>query len=80
VLFSSAAEAWDGRVLAVVLTGMGADGVVGARAIRAKGGRVLTESESSCVVYGMPRAVVEEHLSDAQAPLGGMAALIAENL
>jgi two-component system chemotaxis response regulator CheB len=80
VLFASAAEAWGGRVLAAVLTGMGNDGVVGARAIREKGGRVLTESESSCVVYGMPRAVVEAHLSDAQAPLERMAALIAENL
>jgi two-component system chemotaxis response regulator CheB len=80
VLFASAAEAWGGHVLAAVLTGMGNDGVVGARAIRENGGRVLTESESSCVVYGMPRAVVEANLSDAHAPLDRMAALIAENL
>ena len=80
VLFESAAAMWGSRVIAVVLTGMGDDGTRGARAIRAAGGTVLTESEASCVVYGMPRAVVEAGLSDANAPLTGMIDLIAARL
>jgi two-component system chemotaxis response regulator CheB len=55
---------------------MGDDGTAGARAIRAAGGRVVTEAEESCVVYGMPRAVVEAGLSDGAAPLPAMAELI----
>lgn len=80
VLFQSAAAALGPDVLGVVLTGMGDDGVAGARAIRAAGGRVLTESESSCVVYGMPRSVVEAGLSSASAPLERMVALISRHL
>ena len=80
VLFASAAEAWGARVLGVVLTGMGNDGVEGARAIRERGGRVLTESESSCVVYGMPRAVVEAKLSDGSAPIEAMTALVLDRI
>lgn len=73
VLFQSAAASLGKRVLAVVLTGMGDDGLAGARAIKAAGGQVLTESEESCVVYGMPRAVKEAGLSNAEAPLTRMA-------
>jgi two-component system chemotaxis response regulator CheB len=64
VLFQSAAETFGERVLAVVLTGMGSDGRAGAAWIKARGGTVITESEESCVVYGMPRSVVEAGLSD----------------
>ena len=80
VLFESAAKALGPAVLGVVLTGMGSDGVEGARAIRRAGGRMLTESESSCVVYGMPRAVAEAKLSDGQADIDRMADLILHNL
>ena len=73
VLFASAAQAWGKDVLAVVLTGMGNDGLAGATRVRAAGGRVLTEAASSCVVYGMPRSVDEAGLSDAQVPLEQMA-------
>ena len=52
------------RVLGVVMTGMGSDGLEGAAWIKAKGGTVITEAEESCVVYGMPRSVVEAGLSD----------------
>lgn len=55
-LFQTAADA-AAPVLGVVLTGMGGDGVEGARQIRMTGGEVVTEAEESCVVYGMPRAV-----------------------
>ena len=73
VLFQSAAEAYGDRVLAVVLTGMGADGKEGSAWIKAKGGCVLTEMEDSCVVYGMPRCVAEAGLSDESLVLERMA-------
>jgi two-component system, chemotaxis family, protein-glutamate methylesterase/glutaminase len=56
LLFRSAAEAAGGRVVAVVLTGMGQDGAAGMASIRRAGGRGLIESEDSAVIYGMPRA------------------------
>ena len=80
VLFQSAAEVYGARTLGVVMTGMGADGRVGSAWIKARGGRILTEAESSCVVYGMPRSVVEAGLSDASAVIDDMAAAILERL
>lgn len=78
VLFQSAAETYGARVLGVVMTGMGQDGLLGAAHVKAQGGRVITEDESSCVVYGMPRAVVEAALSDRAVTLEQMAASIME--
>jgi two-component system chemotaxis response regulator CheB len=78
VLFRSAADVFGSRVLGVVMTGMGNDGLLGAAHIKAQGGRIATESESSCVVYGMPRAVVEASLSDRSATLDEMALAITE--
>lgn len=80
VLFRSAAEVFGARALAVVMTGMGNDGRDGAAWIKAQGGTVLTEAEASCVVYGMPRSVVEAGLSDASVPLERMARAIMERL
>jgi len=79
-LFTTAAAVFGAAALGVVLTGMGADGVVGARAIRAAGGRVLVEDASTCVVYGMPRAVAEQGLADAELPLHDVAAGVIERL
>jgi len=59
VLFRSAARARPGRVLGILLTGMGDDGAEGLGVIRAQGGITIVESEESCAVYGMPRAAVE---------------------
>lgn len=78
VLFQSAAEVYGQRVLGVVMTGMGSDGRQGAAWIKAQGGLVYTESEESCVVYGMPSSVVEAGLSDRSVPLGDMARAIRE--
>jgi len=78
VLFRSAAETYGARVLGVVMTGMGQDGLLGAAHVKAQGGRVITEAESSCVVYGMPRAVAEAALSDRAVALEQMAASIME--
>jgi len=69
VLFQSAADAYSGRVLGVVMTGMGEDGREGAAWIKAKGGTVVTEAEESCVVYGMPRAAEQRGALDCQLPL-----------
>ncbi len=78
VLFQSAAEVFGSRVLAVVMTGMGSDGLEGAAWVKAKGGYVFTESEESCVIYGMPRCVMEAGLSDRQVPLERLAAALME--
>jgi two-component system, chemotaxis family, protein-glutamate methylesterase/glutaminase len=80
VLFQSAAETFGQRVLGVVMTGMGDDGKQGAAWIKAQGGTILTESESSCVIYGMPRSVKEAGLSDASVPLTSMADEISQRL
>jgi len=60
------------------MTGMGADGKEGASWIKARGGLIYTESEETCVVYGMPRATVEAGLSDRSVPLDQMAQAIWE--
>jgi two-component system chemotaxis response regulator CheB len=80
VLFKSAAECFKARTLGIVMTGMGDDGKEGASWIKAQGGKVITEAEESCVIYGMPRSVVEAGLSDLSAPLNSMAETIMKNL
>lgn len=78
VLFTSTAKVTDGNVLAVIMTGMGSDGTEGVRALKEKNCYCLTQSEETCVVYSMPRSVVEAGLSDEQIHLGDMAARIAD--
>lgn len=73
VLFRSASTYFGGKILAVVMTGMGEDGCEGVRAMKRQGCICLTQEESTCVVYGMPRAVDEAGLSDARVPLDQMA-------
>jgi two-component system, chemotaxis family, protein-glutamate methylesterase/glutaminase len=79
-LFESAVAVFHERTLGVVLTGMGNDGASGAASIHRAGGTVLTESEISSVVYGMPRCVKEAGHSDVEAPLERMAAAILSRL
>lgn len=80
VMFQSATEIYQGRLLGVVMTGMGDDGKQGAAWIKAQGGSVLTEAEESCVIYGMPRSVVEAGLSDGAFHLGQLAQQIIERI
>lgn len=75
-----AAAIYGEALLLVVLTGMGRDGTEGARAVKAAGGRVIVEAESTCTVYGMPRAVVEANLADAVLPLHQLPAAIAQEM
>jgi two-component system, chemotaxis family, protein-glutamate methylesterase/glutaminase len=80
VLFQSAAEAFGAASLGVVLTGMGDDGLLGSRSIHEAGGQILTQTEASCVVYGMPRCVYEAGLSAAQASIEEMPSEIVRHL
>ena len=73
VLMASAARVWGPRLLGVVMTGMGNDGVAGLKAIRQHKGRTLAESEETAVIYGMPKAAVEAGVVDHQAPLHAIA-------
>ncbi len=77
VVLASVAEAAGAAACAVVLTGMGDDGVAGARALRRAGGTVIAEAESTCVVHGMPRAVADAGLATCIAPLGTIAGVLA---
>lgn len=72
-LFASAAEVCGDRLVAAVLTGMGADGREGARAVVRRGGLVVAQDAATSVVWGMPGAVVEAGLAEVVAPLGGIA-------
>jgi two-component system chemotaxis response regulator CheB len=73
VLFRSVATVFGPSALAVVLTGMGSDGVLGARAVHQRGGRVFVQDEASSVVWGMPGQVAAAGLADAIYPLHDMA-------
>jgi two-component system, chemotaxis family, protein-glutamate methylesterase/glutaminase len=76
LLIQDAARAYRDRLLLVVLTGMGNDGLAGARDVRRYGGRILVEAEETCTVYGMPRAIVEGGLADEVHELGRLAEVI----
>ena len=76
VMFLSLAAVFGRRAIGVVLTGMGRDGLEGAREIKAQGGTVFAEAEATCVVYGMPRALAEAGLADRMIPIGEMAEAI----
>ncbi|WP_347904789.1 chemotaxis response regulator protein-glutamate methylesterase [Pseudomonas purpurea] len=65
ITFGSAAKSYGDKVLAVVLTGMGADGREGARLLKQGGSAVWAQDEASCVIYGMPMAIVKANLADA---------------
>ncbi|CAA7602971.1 protein-glutamate methylesterase [Acididesulfobacillus acetoxydans] len=78
VLFLSLAREVGGGTLGVVMTGMGRDGAEGMKQIKALGGFAIAEAEESCVVYGMPKALVEGGLADRVVPLGEIGRTITE--
>jgi len=69
VMMESAAEVFGNRVLAVIMTGMGKDGLEGLKKVKEKGGYIIAQNEETCVVYGMPKAVVDIGLADSILPL-----------
>ena len=73
VMFRSVAAVYQSRVLAVVLTGMGADGTAGARCIRSAGGEVIVQDQSTSVVWGMPGSIHANGLANAVYPLSDLA-------
>jgi two-component system chemotaxis response regulator CheB len=79
-LFRSAVTAYDGAVLAVVLTGMGADGRNGAGEVRAAGGTVVVQDQASSVVWGMPGAIAQAGFADEVLPLDRIAETINRHL
>lgn len=64
VLFRSVASVYGGRVVGVIMTGMGQDGLVGTRLLKEKGATVIAQDKESSVVWGMPKFVAEEGLAD----------------
>jgi len=80
VTFASVARLFPGKTLALVLTGMGADGREGARALKQGGSSVWAQDEKSCVVYGMPAAVAEAGLADQVLPLTAIGPEIAHEV
>jgi two-component system chemotaxis response regulator CheB len=78
LLIDDAARIYGERLLLVVMTGMGNDGLHGASVVRTHGGQVLVEAQETCTVYGMPRAIVERGLADSVLPLEQLAGAITE--
>jgi two-component system chemotaxis response regulator CheB len=76
VTFESVAQVYSGSVLAVILTGMGADGREGCKTLKAKGAKIWAQDEQSCVVYGMPQAVTAANISQANYDIAHMASHI----
>jgi two-component system chemotaxis response regulator CheB len=80
VLISSVAKGVGKRGLGVILTGMGHDGLLGIRELKQRGGKAIAQNEESCVVYGMPKAIVDEHLADVVTDVDHMAETIVSML
>jgi two-component system chemotaxis response regulator CheB len=79
-LFTSAVTAYGARVLSVVMTGMGKDGLEGCRAVAAAGGQVIVQDPDSSVVWGMPRFVAEAGLAEEILPLDQIASAISRRV
>ena len=77
VMFDSANTQYGGRVLGLIMTGMGKDGLEGATAIKESGGHIIAQDEATSVVYGMPRAVIEADLADSVLPMNALADALA---
>jgi len=76
----SLAQHYTGKLVIAILTGMGSDGAMGIRALHAKGARILAEDESSCVVFGMPRAAIQTGCVHRVVPIEQMAAALYEEV
>lgn len=73
VLLNSAAPIYGPNSVGVILTGMGSDGFEGIKNLKLAGGKAIAEDESTCVVYGMPRSIIEQKLADYVFPINKIA-------
>lgn len=80
VMMLSVAEAIQGKIMSVIMTGMGSDGAYGMVKIKQQGGITIAESEESCVVFGMPKAAISKDVVDYVVPLEEIASTIVSNL
>lgn len=80
VTFGSAARTFPGKVLGIILTGMGSDGKEGCRLLKETGATVWSQDEDSCVIYGMPMAVAKAGLSDEIISLDDFASRLLESV
>lgn len=69
VMFISANEVYGKEVIGIVMTGMGKDGLEGTKLLKKSGAKIIAQNEESCVVYGMPKAIVDAGLADLVLPL-----------
>lgn len=76
VMLLSAVEQLGAKVLGVIMTGMGNDGLRGLQSLKEKNGTILAQNEETCIVYGMPKAAVEAGIVDSIVPLENMAQAI----
>ncbi len=75
-MFDALASIYGPNLLAIVLTGMGQDGFEGAKTVKSKNGKIFIQDRESCVVWGMPKAISEAGIADAEVPISEMASLI----
>ena len=80
VSFASLCQIYGGKVLAMILTGMGSDGCEGCSLLKKKGSVIWAQNEETCVVYGMPQAVVNANVADLVLPLNEIAGCIVKEL
>lgn len=74
IMMNSIVDQFRGNTLAIIMTGMGKDGVEGLKKVKASGGIIIAQDEETCVVYGMPRAAVDAGITDAISPVERIAA------
>ncbi len=79
-LFRSVADYYVGRTTAVIMTGMGSDGTKGLQLLKQKGALIIAQDEATCVVYGMPKAPIQQGLADIIVPLNKIAAEITKSI
>jgi two-component system chemotaxis response regulator CheB len=79
-MIESAVGIYGSGTLAAILTGMGSDGLHGCELVRKSGGQVVAQDEESCIVWGMPGAVVRAGLADAIQPLSSIASEIVQRV
>ena len=79
-MIESVAQEYWSEILAVIMTGMGQDGTRGTASVKNRGGKVIAEDSSTCIVYGMPKSVIDSGYADLVVPLPQIAKRIVENL